>query len=160
MGVLKEAEKRRTFSPVNRPETGQLLWAEKEALLQAAGCLAPGDGVSSPPILMEAVGEKWGCELAHDGVFLRFFFLRFLTSAGLEYMSWLVFPPSYLLAGEPRWRRPRWRRTIRHLYIFALKNVIHGPSLALKSGFDHETGAWYILKFASVYRTEPVAPGG
>eukprot|EP00904_Undaria_pinnatifida_P010748 jgi/Undpi1/6803/HiC_scaffold_21.g09279.m1 len=58
VGVLKEAEKRRTFSPVNRPETGQLLWAEKEALLQAAGCLAPGDGVSSPPILMEAVGEE------------------------------------------------------------------------------------------------------
>lgn len=57
VAVLKEAERRRTFSPVNRPETGQLLWAEKEALLQAAGCLEAGERVASPPILMEAVGE-------------------------------------------------------------------------------------------------------
>lgn len=58
VGVLKAAEKRGRFSPVNKPETGQLLWAEKAALLQAAGCLEGGDGVKPSPILMEAIGES------------------------------------------------------------------------------------------------------
>lgn len=61
VGVVKAAEKRGTFSPENRPETGQLLWAEKEALLQASGVPAGGDGVTAPPIMMEAVGESVAC---------------------------------------------------------------------------------------------------
>ena len=61
VGVLKAAEKRSTFSPDNKPETGQLIWAEKASLLQAAGLNfsdgAPGAGANSAPILLEAVGE-------------------------------------------------------------------------------------------------------
>lgn len=58
VGVLKQAEKRNTFSPVNRPETRQLLWAEKAAMLEAAGC-AGGEG---SVIFVEAVGEAfWSC---------------------------------------------------------------------------------------------------
>lgn len=63
VGVLKAAEKRSTFSPDNKPETGHLLWAEKAALLQAAGLGQHGaeEGVQPVPILMEAVGESYGC---------------------------------------------------------------------------------------------------
>lgn len=61
VGVLKAAEKRSTFSPDNKPETRQLLWAEKASLLQAAGLTfndgAPDAGAYSVPILVEAVGE-------------------------------------------------------------------------------------------------------
>ncbi|CAM9292119.1 unnamed protein product [Ectocarpus sp. 12 AP-2014] len=62
VGVLKAAEKRSTFSPDNKPETRHLLWAEKAALLQAAGLGQHGaeEGVQSMPILMEAVGEEDG----------------------------------------------------------------------------------------------------
>ncbi|CAB1101773.1 unnamed protein product [Ectocarpus sp. CCAP 1310/34] len=62
VGVLKAAEKRSTFSPDNKPETRHLLWAEKAALLQAAGLgrHGAGEGVQSVPILMEAVGEEDG----------------------------------------------------------------------------------------------------
>lgn len=63
VGVLKAAEKRSTFSPDNKPETRHLLWAEKAALLQAAGLGQHGaeEGVPSVPVLMEAVGESYGC---------------------------------------------------------------------------------------------------
>ncbi|CAN0386969.1 unnamed protein product, partial [Scytosiphon promiscuus] len=37
VGVLRQAEKRSTFSPDNKPETRHLLWAEKAALMEAAG---------------------------------------------------------------------------------------------------------------------------
>lgn len=63
VGVLKSAEKRSTFSPENKPETRQLLWAEKASLLQAAGLIVHDPletGVNSVPILMEAVGESGG----------------------------------------------------------------------------------------------------
>lgn len=73
VGVLKSAEKRSTFSPDNKPETRQLLWAEKASLLQAAGLnvLDPHEaGVNSVPILMEAVGESGGAafSLCHDTI--------------------------------------------------------------------------------------------
>lgn len=64
VGVLKAAEKRSTFSPDNKPETRQLIWAEKASLLQAAGLIfsdgAPEAGGAnySVPTLLEAVGER------------------------------------------------------------------------------------------------------
>lgn len=65
VGVLKAAEKRSTFSPENKPETGRLLWAEKASLLKSAGLTSldgpgPEQGMASHPvpILMEAVGES------------------------------------------------------------------------------------------------------
>ncbi|CAM9494832.1 unnamed protein product [Ascophyllum nodosum] len=60
LGVLKAAERRNTFSPVNKPETKQLLWAEKAALLEAAGCSDGGGDSSTSPILVEAIGEDTG----------------------------------------------------------------------------------------------------
>lgn len=61
VGVLRAAEKRSTFSPENKPETRQLIWAEKASLLQAAGLVLsdepPEAGANSVPILLEAVGE-------------------------------------------------------------------------------------------------------
>eukprot|EP00903_Cladosiphon_okamuranus_P012389 g11611.t1 len=65
VGVLKAAEKRSTFSPENKPETRQLIWAEKESLLQAAGLVFSDGGPeagaqNSVPILLEAVGEDDG----------------------------------------------------------------------------------------------------
>lgn len=60
VGVLRQAEKRSTFSPDNKPETRHLLWAEKAALMEAAGLSRPEgmeNGLEAVPILMEAVGE-------------------------------------------------------------------------------------------------------
>ncbi|CAM9279987.1 unnamed protein product [Hapterophycus canaliculatus] len=63
VGVLKQAEKRSTFSPENKPETRHLLWAEKAALMEAAGLGTPAgieEGLRAVPILMEAVGDEEG----------------------------------------------------------------------------------------------------
>lgn len=65
MGVLKAAERRGTFSPVNNPETGKLLWLEKESLVKAAGLERErGDAETLPLlVLMEAVGKCFGFSL-------------------------------------------------------------------------------------------------
>lgn len=84
VGVLKAAEKRSTFSPENKPETGRLLWAEKASLLKAAGLANPDgleQGVDAPPIMMEAVGESAGYKrFCWNGAVLRSMIVIFFTA--------------------------------------------------------------------------------